>query len=484
MRISFDEKKITVVGLARSGVGAANLLAFLGAKVTVTDMKNQQQIDEFINALNPEVSVVLGVHPPKLFESSDLIVVSPGVPSDIAPLRTARELGIRIIGELELAYEVLHSAFQGDCPGVLAVTGTNGKSTTTALLNEMLRCGNIRTLMGGNIGNSIAAEILGLLQNPASAHGLQYIVLELSSFQLDTIDTFRPEGATILNVTPDHLDRYHQMDAYVESKCMISMNQRPADFIVLNADDPITPGVVKIINAGRTPENVPSVFYFSRLQKVEGIYLDNGLLRLNLSPASLSRMQKRMNASVNGALLDPETFIIRGVHNVENAMAAALMAYLSGCGTDGIKKALSSFPGLEHRLEFVRELDGVTYINDSKGTNVGAVLKSLEGFKERVILIAGGKDKDSDFTLLRPLLKEKARKVILVGAAAEKIGKAISDVVDCEMAGYDFGLAIARARATASPGDVVLLSPACASFDMFTDFEDRGREFKRMVLEL
>jgi UDP-N-acetylmuramoylalanine--D-glutamate ligase len=165
-------------------------------------------------------------------------------------------------------------------------------------------------------------------------------------------------------------------------------------------------------------------------------------------------------------------------------MAAALMAYLSGCSIAGIKKALAAFPGLEHRLEFVRELGGVTYINDSKGTNVGAVLKSLEGFKEPLILIAGGKDKDSDFTLLRPLLHEKVRKVILVGAAAEKIGKAISDVVDCEMAGYDFGLAIAKARADAMPGDVVLLSPACASFDMFTDFEDRGRQFKRLVMEL
>ena len=484
MRISFDEKKITVVGLARSGVGAANLLAYLGAEVTVTDMKNQQQLDEFIKALNPVISVVLGEHPARLFESADLVVVSPGVPLDNAPLRTARERGVRIIGELELAYEVLQSAFPGDCPGVLAITGTNGKSTTTALLNEMLRCGSISTLLGGNIGNSIAAGILELLENPRSAEGLKYLVLELSSFQLDTIETFRPEGAAILNVTPDHLDRYHEMDAYIESKCRISMNQRPADFVVLNADDPLTPDLVKIINAGRGHDEGPSVFYFSRQCKVEGMYLDNGMLRLNLTPEGLGRMNRRMAASVKSDLLDPATFIIRGVHNIENAMAAALLAYLSGCNADGIKKALASFPGLEHRLEFVRELDGVTYINDSKGTNVGAVLKSLEGFREKVILIAGGKDKDSDFTLLRPLLREKARKVILVGAAAEKIGKAVSDAVDCEMAGYDFGLAIAKARASALPGDVVLLSPACASFDMFSDFEDRGRQFKRLVTEL
>lgn len=484
MRISFYEKKITIVGLARSGVGAANLLAFLGAKVTVTDLKNHQQLDEFIKALNPGVSVVLGDHPAELFDSSDLIVVSPGVPSDIGPLRIAREQGIKIIGELELAYEVLRSAFKESCPEVLAVTGTNGKSTTTALLNEMFRCGNINTLLGGNIGNSIAAEILSLLEIPVSAHDLQYIVAELSSFQLDTTDTFRPKGATILNVTPDHLDRYHEMDAYMDAKCRISLNQRPSDFVVLNADDPLTPDVVKKISAGRSPKQGPSVFYFSRKQKVEGIYLDNGLVRFNLSPDSLSLIGEGPEPSDNGAVLDPESFIIRGVHNIENAMAAALMAYLSGCGINGIKKALGTFPGLEHRLEFVRELDGVTYINDSKGTNVGAVLKSLEGFKEPVILIAGGKDKDSDFRLLRPLLQEKVRKVILAGAAAEKIGKAISDVVDCEMTGYDFGLAIAKARAAASPGDVVLLSPACASFDMFTDFEDRGRQFKRMVMEL
>jgi UDP-N-acetylmuramoylalanine--D-glutamate ligase len=484
MRISFYETKITVVGLARSGVGAANLLAFLGAKVTVTDMRNHQQLDEFIKALNPAVSVVLGVHPAELFISSDLIVVSPGVPMDILPLKAALEHGIRIIGELELAYEVLRSSVKESCPGVLAVTGTNGKSTTTALLNEMLRCGNVSTLMGGNIGNSIAAEILNLLQNPLSAQGLQYIVAELSSFQLDTIDTFRPKGATILNVTADHLDRYHEMDAYINSKCRITLNQRPSDFVVLNADDPLTPDVLKKINAGRDLNQMPSVFYFSRKKKVEGIYLDNGLVRFKLSADSLSRLDEGLASSDNSFVLDPESFIIRGVHNIENAMAAALMAYLSGCSIAGIKKALAAFPGLEHRLEFVRELGGVTYINDSKGTNVGAVLKSLEGFKEPLILIAGGKDKDSDFTLLRPLLHEKVRKVILVGAAAEKIGKAISDVVDCEMAGYDFGLAIAKARADAMPGDVVLLSPACASFDMFTDFEDRGRQFKRLVMEL
>jgi UDP-N-acetylmuramoylalanine--D-glutamate ligase len=484
MRKAFYEKKITVVGLARSGVGAANLLVFLGAEVTVTDKKPRPQLDEIINKLDPRVSVVTGHHPTELFDSSDLIVVSPGVPSDIPPLRAAKDRGIRIIGELELAYEALRSAFRTACPEMLAITGSNGKSTTTTLLYETLIQGNIKAVLAGNIGNSVAAEVLNMIDGAQPVPVPQYLVVELSSFQLETTEEFRPKGAAILNVTPDHLDRYHEMGAYMEAKCRIALKQGASDYLVLNADDPLTPDVLNIIMRDKNANDMPSVFYFSRTRKVEGAYLENGMVRFNLPPSRLGIISKGIEPPGKDALLDPGTFRIQGVHNIENAMAAMLMAYLSGCSIEAMKETLSVFPGLEHRLEFVRELDGVRYINDSKGTNVGATMKSLEGFSEPVILIAGGRDKDSDFTLLRPLLREKVKKVILVGEAADKIGRAFSGMVDCGRAGYDFSLAVAMARESASAGDVVLLSPACASFDMFSDFEDRGRQFRRRVMEL
>jgi UDP-N-acetylmuramoylalanine--D-glutamate ligase len=483
MGTAFYEKKIIVVGLARSGVGAANLLASLGAKVTVTDSKGPQHLDKFIKALDPRVSLALGNHPAELFESADLIVISPGVPPDIEPLVVARRKGIRIIGELELAFRSLHSGGGKSIsaiPEFLAVTGTNGKSTTTALLNEMLRSGGIEAVLGGNIGNSLAAEVLDAMK---LSEGIapQYIVAELSSFQLETTESFRPWGATILNVTPDHLDRYHQMDAYMKAKCRISLNQDTADFLVLNADDPVTAEIEEILGSKKQR---PTIFYFSRKGEVDGIYYQNGSIRFNLSGDKLRRLGSGLVPPAASSTLDPGLFRIKGVHNVENAMAAALMAYLAGCSIEGIKNALDAFPGLEHRLEFVREIAGIRYINDSKGTNVGAVLKSLEGFTEPVILIAGGRDKDSDFSLLRPLIKEKVKRLVLVGEAANKISQAVCNVTECVLAGSDFREALSKAKEAAAPGDVVLLSPACASFDMFMDYEDRGRQFKRMVMEL
>jgi UDP-N-acetylmuramoylalanine--D-glutamate ligase len=481
MRTIFYDKKVTVVGLARSGVGAANLLCSLGAKVTVTDMKGRLQLEEFIRALAPGISLALENHPQELFDSPDLIVISPGVPGDIAPLRIARGRGVRIIGELELAYEVLRSGLFSNVPGVLAVTGTNGKSTTTALLNEMLRHGGINTVLGGNIGNSIASELLDRLNTQDAVKKAGYIVLELSSFQLETIEFFRPLGAAILNVTPDHLDRYSGMESYIATKCRVSQNQGPSDYLILNADDAHTPEVENLIKARK---NGPGIFYFSRQREVMGAFFSRGLIHFNIPTEALGSLGAGIAPPDSSFFLDPASFCIKGVHNIENAMAAALMAYLAGCDVKDIGQALGEFPGLEHRLEFVREADGVRYINDSKGTNIDAVLKSLEGFDAPVVLIAGGKDKDSDFNLMRPLLREKVKKVILVGAAAEKMRKAFDGYIDYDMAGYDFHNAVEKARKAAVPGDVVLLSPACASFDMFRDFEDRGRQFKQLVKEL
>ena len=467
----FKGRRVVVVGLARSGVSAANALLRLGALVTVNDRRGPEELKRFVAGLDAGVSVELGGHPGRLLENADLIVASPGVPLDIGPLKRASEKGVRIIGELELSYII------GKGTEFLAITGTNGKSTTTMLVYEMLRNSGLKAVVGGNIGTALT----DLLFQPAKGSGQteggpagrpDFIVAEVSSFQLESIAAFRPRAATILNITPDHLDRHHSMSGYMDAKCRVFLNQTKDDCLVLNADDPLTGEIRERLgrqSAGGT--EIPRVLYFSRAGEVEGAYLKDGLIHFNTPfiPPDFC--------------LNTAAFRIKGVHNVENAMSAALISLSAGGSPEAVAKTLAEFPGLEHRLEPVREKDGVRYINDSKGTNVGAVIKSLEGFSGPVILIAGGRDKDGNFSLLAPLVKEKVKALILIGEAADKLGKALGN--SAEVFRED-GLegAVLRARALASPGDVVLLSPACASFDMFRDFEDRGRRFKKAVMEL
>ncbi len=459
-------RPVTVVGLARSGVCAANLLVCLGAVVTVTDRKKSQELQAYLDKLNPAVRLALGSHPPELFERASLIIVSPGVPLGIAPLKPASGKGIPVIGELELAYQVIKQNAEDGKPGTdfFAITGTNGKSTTTALLYEVFKNSGFSTAVGGNTGDALTGVLFDTSSCAVRIPPVQSVVTEVSSFQLEAIREFRPKGAAILNITPDHLDRYASMEDYFEAKCRVFLNQRAGDFLVLNADDPETAEALKRVSG-------PEVFFFSRKKEVAGAYFKGGSICFNLPgvPSAFS--------------LQPSTFKIKGVHNIENAMAAAAMALLAGCSADAMADTLESFTGLEHRLEFVRELDGVRYINDSKGTNVGAVMKSLESFREPVILIAGGRDKDSDFTELGPLVKDRVKALVLIGEARDKIRKALGDVKETFMAD-DLQDAITRARDIASPGDVVLLSPACASFDMFRDFEDRGGKFKEAVMGL
>ncbi len=464
-------KRVLVLGLARSGVGAANLLARLGALVTVNDAKSADVLAPALQRLDPAVRVVLGSHPQDLFLSSDLIVISPGVPHDMHLIRSAAGQGIPVIGELELAYAVATQAAvrRQRVPGFLAITGTNGKSTTTTLLYEMMRQAGYRAELCGNIGTAVSETLLagGLLApDTVMECALDFFVVEVSSFQLDTIDSFRPSGAAVLNITPDHLDRYHGMDAYVAAKSRIFENQGGRDILVLNADDPYTPQLDSKWQALSVP---PDVYYFSRKQKVRGAYILDGWVVFSFNGSEYS--------------IDPATFGIKGVHNVENAMAAALLALTAGCGMDAVTEALSRFGGLEHRLETVRELNGVQYLNDSKGTNVGAVLKSLESFTSPVVLIAGGRDKDGDFRQLRDLVRDKVKALVLIGEAAVKIGGAVGDLVQTYYE-PDLKAAVHRCHACAEAGDVVLLSPACASFDMFRDYEDRGRQFKALVREL
>jgi UDP-N-acetylmuramoylalanine--D-glutamate ligase len=464
-------KRALVVGLARSGVGAANLLVRLGASVTVNDAKSDEALSPMLQRLDPAVRVVPGSHPPELFSAQDLIVISPGVPHDMPPLLAAKGQGIPIIGELELAYAAVSGlSHEGRrVPAFLAITGTNGKSTTTTLLHEMIRRAGYRAELCGNIGTAISETLLssGLFAPDAPMqHAVDFFVVEVSSFQLDTIESFRPSGAAILNITPDHLDRYHTMDAYVDSKCRVFEKQGGRDILVLNADDPYASQLDLRWQALSEP---PDVYYFSRKQKVRGAFAMDG----------------KVVFSFNGSehALDPASFGIAGVHNVENAMAAALLALTAGCGIDAVTSALQTFRGLEHRLEPVRELDGVRYINDSKGTNVGAVLKSLESYSVPVVLIAGGRDKDGDFRQLRDLVRDKVKALVLIGEAASKIHDALGDLTQTFYE-PDLGSAVKRCRACAQAGDIVLLSPACASFDMFRDYEDRGRQFKTLVLEL
>jgi UDP-N-acetylmuramoylalanine--D-glutamate ligase len=450
--------RTVVIGLARSGVGAANLLSAMGREVTVTDTKTEAELAGYAGRLSSSVELALGGHPPGIFENAELIVVSPGVPLGIEPLRRAKEDGIKIISELELACRSLR-----DIP-VYAVTGTNGKSTTVTLLDMMFEKSGRKSLLAGNIGNALSVEVLKRLNGKFRVKGADCVVVEVSSFQLEAIDEFRAAGASILNITPDHMDRYHSMDEYRAAKARVALNQREGDFLVLNAADPECMDIYKSVKES----SQASLWAFSREKEVEGVYLKDDTICYKLGPIG------------EGTLVGSDELGIKGVHNLENAMAASAMALLAGCPSEAVSEALRKFEGLEHRLEFVREVGGVSFVNDSKGTNVGAVLKSLESFKTPVVLIAGGRDKDGDFSQLRDVVKEKVKALVLIGEASEKIKAALCDLTECS-AEESLAGAVQRARAFAKAGDVVLLSPGCASFDMFEDFEDRGRQFKEMV---
>ena len=472
---NLKDKHVTVVGLARSGTGAANLLSELGAIVTVTDLKTEDQLKDFILGLKPSVRLALGSHPEDIFAKADILVISPGVPLDIPPVAMAAARGVPIIGELELAYQVIRSQkteYSRKQIEFLAVTGTNGKSTTTALLDFMMKKGGYKTILGGNIGNALTEEICKQ-RAKSKEQKVDYIVAEVSSFQLESTKDFRPKGATIVNITPDHLDRYHSLEEYRNAKARICENQGRGDFLVLNQDDPETMKVkseklkVKSVN--------PEIYFFSRKEEVSGIYLKNGVVYCNF--------QSSAPGVRHPALIKADEIKIKGVHNLENAMAASAMALLAGCPIEAVINSLKEFPGLEHRLEFVRELEGVSYFNDSKGTNVGAVMKSLESFSSPIILIAGGRDKAGDFSLMRQLVSERVKALVLIGEASEKIGKALGDLTETVQA-KDLKEAVAVSRKLSVEGDVVLLSPACASFDMFRDFEDRGRQFKKSIMEM
>ena len=444
--MELKDKRVLVVGLGKSGVASALFLKAHGARVTVSDTKSGDELrNEIPVLLDHGVTVETGGHGERLFRGQDLIVVSPGVPVDAPLLAQARSLGEAVIGEIELAAQFL--------PGpIVAITGSNGKTTTTTLTGEILAAGGLPTLVGGNIGTP--AISLAERAKPETV-----IVLEVSSFQLETIQTFRPKVAAVLNVTPDHLDRHRTLEVYVDAKTRIFENQQGGDFAVLNGDDPIC-----VAMAGRTRAQV---FWFSRQQEVKrGAWVRDGNILFRDSTGQREIMQV-------------SEIPLKGAHNLENVLAAVCASALMGCAPEKIRQAVREFKAVEHRLEFVATIRGVDYYNDSKATNVDATIKALESFPSHIHLILGGKDKGSDYTVLNDLLRQRVKRVYTIGAAATKIESQIKGVEVVHAETLDN--ALRKANALAQPGDVVLLAPACASFDQFKSYEHRGRVFKEIV---
>jgi UDP-N-acetylmuramoylalanine--D-glutamate ligase len=440
---------VLVVGLARTGIVTALFSAGYGATVTATDERPETELQETAARLRAAgVTLELGGHRAESFLDQDLIVVSPGVPAKLPELELARARGIPVWSEIELAWRFLRGK-------LIAITGSNGKTTTTSLVAHILQTAGIPTLIGGNIGT----PLLALVENSMDT---TVTVAEISSFQLETTEKFRPEIGVLLNLTPDHLDRHASFDEYAQAKVRMFENQLERDIAILNADDP---------EITRRMPTKPHIFWFSRQKRVAaGAFLRDEQIFFR-------------NEGSEVALARRDEISLRGEHNVENVLAACAAAYLAGADPAAIASGIKTFKGVEHRLEFVAEVSGVQFYNDSKATNVDAAVKAIEAFPGPLIVILGGKDKGSPYTPLRELLRERARLAILIGAAADKIAEDLGDAVPLERAGT-LDRAVHLAMQTAQPGDTVLLAPACSSFDQFENYEQRGRTFKELVASL
>ena len=445
------ERTTAVVGLARSGVAAVRLIRRLGGRVLASDSGARESLSaEARNLEHLGCALWTGGHPDAAFAGADLVVVSPGVPLELPALEAARARGVPVIGELELGWRVMEA-------DLIAITGTNGKTTTTALTGELVG-GTVRPLLvGGNIGTPLCAHALDF-----PADGL--VVAEASSFQLDTTELLRPRVAAVLNVTPDHLDRHKTFERYVEAKTKIFANQTPADCAVLNADDPVA--------ASLAPRTRARVLWFSRLTPLDhGVFVRDAWI------------VAKLNGHVE-EICPLGEIPLRGQHNVENVLAAAACALWAGLSPESIRRGIGAFRGVAHRIERVLAERGVTYYNDSKGTNVASTIKALESFAEPVILIAGGKGKGQDFGPLGQAARGRVRQAVLIGADRAPIRAVLEAAgIPCMDAG-SMQEAVAAARSLAGVGDVVLLSPACASFDMFDSYEHRGEVFKTIVRNL
>ena len=445
----FEGKKITIAGLAKSGAHSVKILAGRGAIVTASDIKPAKDLAEFTDMLSGvSYKLEAGGHTEESFLGADLVVVSPGVPLNTPLFEKIRAKGIPVIGEIELAYSLLKGNFIG-------ITGTKGKTTTTTLTGLILSRGSIKVKTAGNIGNPLASLVDEESDN--------LFVLELSSFQLETIKTFKPYIAAITNVSEDHMDRYKSLQEYIEAKAMIFRNQTRNEYLILNANDKYTP-----LYASMAASNI--IYFNSKAELEEGAFLKDGYITVRFRGGEYR-------------IIKASELLIKGMHNVENAMIASLIGVLMRVTPTVIGEVLAKFEGVEHRQEFVTEVNGVKFINNSQGTNIDAVEKSFLSYANPVIAIMGGRNKGSDFAKLAGTVKEKVKKIVLIGEAKREIRTALAGSTKLADAAT-MEDAIRKAYKSAEPGDVVMLSPACASFDMFKDYRDRGRVFKEAVLKL
>ncbi len=439
--------RISILGAGRSGIACANLLQRLGAQVFLSEIKMKEEVEN-LNQLNKYIATEFGGHSEKIL-LSDLLVPSPGIHLDIPVIEKAKEKKIPLYSELEIAWRLIKPKL------TVAITGTNGKSTTTALVGEIFRSAGEKTVVAGNIGYPLSQAV-------PEIDAKTIVVLEVSSYQLELVDRFHPQIAVILNITPDHLERHESMKNYSQTKARIYENQTKKDYAVFNADDKYCRELAR---------DCPSqVIFFSRQKKLDdGVFFDGKNISIQLSNQPTSQLSP--------------TLKIPGPHNIENVLSATAISIAAGLSPEIIVKGLNSFKGLEHRLEFVREINRVKFINDSKGTNPDSVLVALKSFSSPIILIMGGRDKGSPYTPLVPLIKEKVRAILLIGEAEENIARELAGTTKIISCGT-LDKAVNKAYALASPGEIVLLSPACASFDQFRNFEERGKVFKNLVGQL
>ncbi len=443
-------KKISVFGMARSGMAVARLLSKNGAEVFITDIKEENELNSELQELKKlNISFEIGSHSQEAISHKDYIILSPGISSDIPILKEAKNMGLPMFSEIEVAFWLCQAQIVG-------ITGSNGKTTTSALVGQILEEDNRECRVAGNIGVPFSSVV-----EDVSSQGI--IVVELSSFQLENIEEFKPEVAALLNVSPDHLDRYPDLKSYSEVKLRIFENQTPQDFALFNLDDDYS---MKI----KDHPNAREIFFSTTKEVDRGAFIKNGEMVLR----SDGKTEKISNAEEIG---------IKGPHNLSNAACACAIAGILGVKKESIGEALKSFKGVEHRLEEVRMISGIRFVNDSKATNVRSLWYALKSIKEPVLLIAGGRDKGGDFSELREIAKEKLKVLILLGEAKKKIDQALGDVIKPIWVD-SLEEAVKKAYNMASPGECVLLSPGCASFDMFENYEHRGRVFKSVVNQL